>query len=142
MIRHGAELVHAYAAATVPRLCVVMRKAYGGAYIVMDSKTLGNDLCVAWPRAEIAVLGGPAAVQILHGKRLTALGSPTGPAERAALEAEYIATYCTPAIAAQRGYVDDVIDPLDTRRTLADALQLLSTKRDRHPRRRHANTPL
>jgi acetyl-CoA carboxylase carboxyltransferase component len=145
MIRHGAELVAAYAGATVPRLCVILRKAYGGAYIVMDSKTLGNDFCVAWPGAEIAVLGGPAAVQILHGKRLAAVGPPGTPGvdqERAALEAEYTGTYCTPNVAAARGYVDDVIDPLDTRRILADALRMLSTKRDHHPRRRHANTPL
>ena len=73
MIRHGAELVHAYAAATVPRLCVVMRKAYGGAYIVMDSRGIGNDLTVAWPGAQIAVMGAPPAVQILHGKRLRTL---------------------------------------------------------------------
>jgi acetyl-CoA carboxylase carboxyltransferase component len=139
MIRHGAELVAAYAGATVPRLCVVLRKAYGGAYIVMDSKTLGNDLCVAWPKAEIAVLGAPAAVQILHGKRLAVVGSDQ---QRADLEADYAATYCTADVAASRGYVDEVIDPLDTRRTLAEALRLLSTKRDRHPRRRHANTPL
>ena len=73
MIRHGAELVHAYASATVPRVCVVMRKAYGGAYIVLDSKGLGNDVCVAWPTAEVAVMGAPGAVRILHGKRLAAV---------------------------------------------------------------------
>ena len=140
MIRHGAELVMAYAGATVPRLCVVLRKAYGGAYIVMDSKTLGNDLCVAWPGSEIAVLGAPAAVQILHGKRLAA--SSDGPAARRALEEEYTRAYCGPTVAARRGYVDEIIDPVDTRRVLAAALQALGSKQDRHPRRRHSNSPL
>jgi acetyl-CoA carboxylase carboxyltransferase component len=144
MIRHGAELVMAYAAATVPRLCVVLRKAYGGAYIVMDSKTLGNDVCLAWPMAEIAVLGAPAAVQILHGKRLAIEESDgDGPAAtRVALENEYQRTYCSPAPAADRGYVDEVIDPLDTRRLLAEALRVLGRKQDRHPKRRHTNSPL
>ena len=140
MIRHGAELVMAYAAATVPRLCVVLRKAYGGAYIVMDSKTLGNDVCLAWPAAEIAVLGAPAAVQILHGKRLAASGD--APAARRALEEEYTRAYCGPNVAARRGYVDEIIDPLDTRRVLAAALRALGSKQDRHPRRRHSNSPL
>jgi len=138
MIRHGAELVMAYAQATVPRLCVIMRKAYGGAYIVMDSKTLGNDLCVAWPNAEVAVLGAPAAVQILHGKRL----ADADGTERAALEEEYATIYCSPAAAAERGFVDEIIEPKDTRRILAEALRLLASKQDRHPRRRHSNTPL
>ena len=136
MIRHGAELVHAYAAATVPRICVVLRKAYGGAYIVMDSKGMGNDACFAWPAAELAVMGAPGAVQILHGKRLT------DPAERARLEADYAARHCTPRIAAQRGYVDDVIQPVDTRRAVVGALRALATKRETLPRRRHSNTPL
>ncbi len=143
MIRHGAELVHAYAAATVPRLCVIVRKAYGGAYIVMDSKTLGNDMCVAWPDAEIAVMGAPGAVQILHGRRLAALEDPEArEAERVNLEADYSARYCTPEIAALRGFVDEVIDPLATRHVLAGALEALAHKRESAPRRRHANTPL
>jgi acetyl-CoA carboxylase carboxyltransferase component len=144
MIRHGAQLVHAYGEATVPRVCVVLRKAYGGAYIVMDSKGLGNDACFAWPRAEIAVMGAPGAVQILHGKRLAASSSGNGSAcdERRRLEDEYAATYCTPAIAAQRGYVDEVIQPVDTRRVVALALRALRTKREHLPRRRHSNSPL
>lgn len=143
MIRHGAQLVHAYAAATVPRFCVILRKAYGGAYIVMDSKALGNDLCVAWPTAELAVMGPSGAVQVLHGKRLGALADEEERArEREALEAEYVERYCTPARAAERGYVDDVIDPADTRRVLAGALAALHVKRDRSPWRRHANSPL
>lgn len=130
MIRTGAQLVHAYAAATVPRVCVVLRKAYGGAYIVMDSKGVGNDHCVAWPGAEIAVMGAAGAVQILHRTR------------DADLEADYAARYCTPEIAARRGYVDDVIDPAHTRENVALALRALRRKREHHPERRHANTPL
>src|SRR4029079_14743611 len=90
VIRHGAELVHAYAAATVPRLCVVMRKAYGGAYIVMDSRGIGNALTLAWPGAQIAVMGAPPAVQILHGKRLRALESEDRTAAEAELVEEYV----------------------------------------------------
>jgi acetyl-CoA carboxylase carboxyltransferase component len=127
MIRHGAELVHAYCAATVPRLCVVMRKAYGGAYIVMDSRGIGNDLCVAWPSAQIAVMGGDAAVKILR--------------EKVTLE-EYERAFMNPYRAAEHGLVDAVIDPSDTRRVLCDALDVLVTKRDAQPLRRHANGPL
>ncbi|MGH9225022.1 MAG: acyl-CoA carboxylase subunit beta [Acidimicrobiales bacterium] len=146
MIRHGAQLVHAYAEATVPRLCVVMRKAYGGAFIVLDSKGLGNDLCLAWPTAEIAVMGAPGAVQILHGKRLAAVSDTAERARlQAALETDYVTQFCTPSVAAERGYVDDVIDPLDTRRVLAAGLASLLTKRaggkGRRPAR-HSNTPL
>jgi acetyl-CoA carboxylase carboxyltransferase component len=127
----------------VPRLCVILRKAYGGAYIVMDCKTMGNDLCVAWPRAEIAVMGPPQAVQVLHGRRLAAAeNQEAAVAERFDLEAEYAERYCTPAIAAARGYVDDVIDPLTTRLVLASALEALAHKRDHSPRRRHSNGPL
>ncbi|MGO9874229.1 MAG: acyl-CoA carboxylase subunit beta [Acidimicrobiia bacterium] len=142
MIRHGAELVHAYAAASVPRLCVVMRKAYGGAYIVMDSRGIGNDLTVAWPTARIAVMGGAPAVQILHGKRLR----DHGPEARAAAEGDlvdaYEAEFDNPYRAAERGLVDAVIAPDQTRAVLCDALEVLATKRDRQPARRHSNTPL
>jgi acetyl-CoA carboxylase carboxyltransferase component len=143
MIRHGAELVHAYAEATVPRLCVVLRKAYGGAYIVMDSKNLGNDWCVAWPTAEIAVMGAPGAVQILHRRALGAIADPGERArEQLALETEYADRFANPYVAAERGYVDDVIAASDTRRVLADALVRLGTKREHQPSRRHSNTPL
>jgi acetyl-CoA carboxylase carboxyltransferase component len=134
MIRHGAELVHAYAAATVPRVCVVLRKAYGGAYIVMDSKGVGSDWCAAWPNAEMAVMGAPGAVEILHRK--------ASPEERAKLEADYAARYCTPDIAAARGFVDDVIDPCSTREAVALALRALRRKRAALPARRHSNSPL
>lgn len=145
MIRHGAELVHAYAAASVPRLCVILRKAYGGAYIVMDCKTMGNDLAVAWPHAEIAVMGAPQAIQVLHGRRLNAAAAENdeaATAERLDLESDYAQLYCTPAIAAARGFIDDVIDPLTTRLVLAGALEALVHKRDHSPRRRHSNGPL
>jgi acetyl-CoA carboxylase carboxyltransferase component len=143
MIRHGAELVHAYAAATVPRVSVILRKAYGGAYIVMDSKGLDNDVCLAWPTAEVAVMGASGAIGILHGRRLAAIEDVEARAEeRKALEADYEARYCTPDVAAERGYVDDVIEPADTRRAVAAAFSALHTKRERLPLRRHSNTPL
>lgn len=143
IIRHGAQLLHAYAAATVPRLCVVLRKAYGGAYIVMDSRGLGTDWCVAWPTAEIAVLGATPAVRILYRRQLDAIVDIAArTAEEQALTAEYEDRFLNPYTAAERGYVDDVIAAADTRRVLAGALQHLSTKREQQPRRRHSNTPL
>jgi acetyl-CoA carboxylase carboxyltransferase component len=143
IIRHGAQLLHAYAAATVPRLCVVLRKAYGGAYIVMDSRGLGTDWCVAWPTAEIAVMGGPPAVQILHRRKLDTFDEAAGRAEeQAALETEYADRFLNPYIAAERGYVDEVIAASDTRRALAGALMRLGTKREHATNRRHSNTPL
>ncbi len=142
MIRHGAELVHAYAAASVPRLCLVLRKAYGGAYIVMDSRELGNDACFAWPCAEIAVMGPKGAVQILYGKRLAQTADPEEAARlRAGLEADYEARFCSPAEAAERGLVDDVIDPLQTRAVLAHALAVHTTKRERPTSRKHTISP-
>ena len=136
MIRYGAQLVHAYAAATVPRVCVVLRKAYGGAYIVMDSRGLHSDYVAAWAGAEIAVMGASGAVQVLHGRR------DIGDAERDRLVAEYKDTYCTPEIAARRGFVDDVIERVDTRRVVAEAICALAGKREHLPRRRHSNSPL
>ena len=144
MIRHGAELVHAYANATVPRLCVVLRKAYGGAYIAMDSRGLGNDLCLAWPTAEIAVMGAPGAVAVLQRKKLAAVGDPEERARlQAELEADYTERLCSPAVAAERGYVDDVIDPNDTRRLLVTGLAALRNKRATPVSpAKHSNTPL
>ena len=133
MIRHGAELAYAYAEATVPRICVILRKAFGGAYIVMDSRGLGNDLCFAWPGAEIAVMGAEGAVQILN-RRSTA-------EERVALLAEYTERFLTPWQAAERGFVDEVIDPTETRRTVATALSALAAERERLPGRKHAIGP-
>ena len=134
MIRHGAQLVYAYARATVPRLCVILRKSYGGAYIVMDSKRMGNDLCLAWPWAELAVMGAGQAAAILQ-RRAT-------PEERAAFEADYAARLLNPYVAAERGYIDAVIDPADTRRELTRALDALATKRELLATRKHGNEPL
>jgi propionyl-CoA carboxylase beta chain len=134
MIRHGAQLVYAYGRATVPRICLILRKSYGGAYIVMDSKTMGNDVCLAWPWAELAVMGAGQAAAILQ-RRAT-------DHERAAFEADYAERLLNPYIAAERGYVDAVIDPADSRREIAAALQMLANKRELMPRRKHGNTPL
>lgn len=134
MIRHGAEMVFAYAEATVPRLCVILRKAFGGAYIVMDSKGLGNDLCLAWPQSEIAVMGAPGAVQILHRR--------ANEEERAAREEEYRERHLTPWAAAERGFVDQVVDPADTRRALVAGLDALCTKRELLRGRKHDAGPL
>jgi acetyl-CoA carboxylase carboxyltransferase component len=134
MIRHGAELAFAYAEATVPRVCLIMRKAYGGAYIVLDSKGVGNDLCLAWPTAEVAVMGSRGAVQILHRR--------ADPEKLVELEAAYSARFLTPYLAAERGFVDAVIAPDETRRVVSSALSILSTKRERLVERRHDNGPL
>ena len=134
MIRHGAQLVFAYARATVPRICVILRKSYGGAYIVMDSKEMGNDLCLAWPWAELAVMGAGQAAAILQ-RRAT-------DEERAAFEADYSQRRLNPYIAAERGYVDAVIDPADTRREICAALHMLRDKREKLVSRKHDNTPL
>jgi acetyl-CoA carboxylase carboxyltransferase component len=134
MIRHGAQMAYAYAAATVPRICVTLRKSYGGAYIVMDSRYMGNDMAFAWPSAEIAVMGAKGAVEILH----RGAAEP----ERAALETDYAERLLNPYRAAERGSVDAVIDPADTRREVAGALAVLSTKREDLPLNRHGNTPL
>lgn len=143
IIRYGAQLVHAYCAATVPRLGVVLRKAYGGAYIVMDSRGIGNDFCVAWPGAQIAVMGAPGAVQILHGRELAAIEDPNARASRAGqLEADYETAFLSPRAAVERGYVDAVIEPSETRATLIGALDILATKRECTSVRRHSNPPL
>jgi acetyl-CoA carboxylase carboxyltransferase component len=134
MIRHGAQMAFAYARATVPRICVTLRKSYGGAYIVMDSRPMGCDLALAWPTAEIAVMGAKGAVEILHRK--------AAPEDRQRLEAEYEERLLNPYLAAERGIIDMVIDPADTRRELTAAIELLASKREHLPRRLHDNTPL
>ncbi len=134
MIRHGAQMAFAYAEASVPRICIVLRKAYGGAYIVLDSKTMGNDLCVAWPTAELAVMGAKGAVQILMRRGTDA--------ERAAAEVDYQDRYLNPYIAAERGLIDGVIEPGETRRLVSRALALLADKRERLSPRTHGNSPL
>jgi acetyl-CoA carboxylase carboxyltransferase component len=143
MIRHGAKLAFAYAEATVPRVCVVLRKAYGGAYIVMDCKSMGNDCALAWPGAEIAVMGAKGAVEILHRRALNgATTDEQRDAHRRQLEAEYESVHLSPTAALERGYVDEVIDPADTRTAVAGALVALAAKRERLRYRRHDNIPL
>ncbi len=143
MIRHGAKLAFAYAEATVPRVGVVLRKAYGGAFIVMDCKSMGNDCALAWPSAEVAVMGAKGAVEILHRRELASLEDDEKRAKRRLeLEAEYEAVHLSPAIAAERGYIDEVIDPIHTRLAVAGALAALAAKRERLRPRRHENIPL
>jgi acetyl-CoA carboxylase carboxyltransferase component len=140
IIRHGAKLLYAYCEATVPRIQVITRKAYGGAYVVMNSKSIGADLAYAWPTAELAVMGPQGAVEIVYRRELQQAADPV--ARRAELVAEYTEKYANPYVAAERGFVDDVIDPADTRKILIDGLEMLKTKREELPRRKHGNMPL
>jgi acetyl-CoA carboxylase carboxyltransferase component len=134
MIRHGAELAFAYAQATVPRLCLITRKAFGGAYIVMDSRGIGNDVCLAWPGAEVAVMGASGAVQILYRGGL-------GLGERSERERDYEEAYLNPWRASERGWVDQVVDPVDTRIALCAVLRQLGTKRELVVGRKHDAGP-
>jgi propionyl-CoA carboxylase beta chain len=134
IIRHGAKLLYAYCEATVPKLTVITRKAYGGAYDVMSSKHIRADFNFAWPTAEVAVMGPEGAVNIIYRDR------PED--ERPGLIAEYKETFANPYSAAERGYVDDVIEPRRTRPVLIDALQTALTKAEPRPRRKHGNIPL
>jgi propionyl-CoA carboxylase beta chain len=140
IIRNGAKLIYAYAEATVPKLTVVMRKAYGGAYIVMSSKSLRSDLNLAWPSAEIAVMGPDGAVNILYGKELAA--DPNSGARREALIAEYREKFANPYVGASYGHIDAVIEPSQTRAALINGLQMLANKRDQLPQKKHGNLPL
>jgi acetyl-CoA carboxylase carboxyltransferase component len=140
IIRHGAKLLYAYCESTVPRIQVITRKAYGGAYVVMNSKSIGADLAFAWPSAELAVMGPQGAVEIVYRRELQQAADPV--ARRAELVAEYTERYANPYAAAERGYVDDVIDPAETRQKVAAGLALLRTKREELPRRKHGNMPL
>jgi propionyl-CoA carboxylase beta chain len=140
IIRHGAKLLYAYAEATVPKLAVITRKAYGGAYDVMSSKHIRADFNFAWPTAEVAVMGPEGAVNIVFRKELEE--ADDAEARRAELIADYRARFANPYSAAERGYVDEVIDPRRTRPVLCDALATASTKREPRPRRKHGNIPL
>jgi acetyl-CoA carboxylase carboxyltransferase component len=140
IIRHGAKLLYAYCEATVPKLAVITRKAYGGAYDVMSSKHIGADFNFAWPTAEVAVMGPEGAVNIVFRKELEDAKDPE--ARRAELIEEYRAQFANPYTAAERGYVDDVIEPRRTRPVLIDALETALTKRERRPPRKHGNIPL
>jgi propionyl-CoA carboxylase beta subunit len=140
IIKHGAKLLYAYCEATVPKLTVITRKAYGGAYDVMSSKHIRGDYNIAWPTAEIAVMGPKGAVEILFRKEI----AESGDGERAteAKIEEYRQKFAHPYVAASRGFLDDIIDPRDTRPRLIDALETLQTKRDRNPPKKHGNIPL
>ncbi len=140
IIRQGAQLLHAYCEATVPRIQVVLRKAYGGAYIVMDSRSIGCDLSLAWPTNQIAVMGAEGAVNVLHRRELADADDPD--AVRAELVAEYTEEFLHPQYAAERGLVDDIVDPAETRAALARGLEMLQDKRKPGPARKHGNQPI
>ena len=140
IITHGAKILYAYCEATVPKLTVITRKAYGGAYCVMSSKHLRGDLNVAWPTAEIAVMGAEGAAKVVFRKEIDAAEDKLGTEKR--LIADYKEKFYTPWLAAARGYIDDVIEPRDTRPVLIRALEMARTKRDRNPPRKHGNIPL
>jgi propionyl-CoA carboxylase beta chain len=140
IIRRGAKLIYAYAEATVPKVTVIIRKAYGGAYDVMGSKHLGADVNLAWPTAQIAVMGAQGAVNILYRRELAKVDDPDG--RRAELITEYEDTLANPYVAAERGYVDSVIEPAQTRVSIVRALQALRDKRESLPPKKHGNIPL
>jgi acetyl-CoA carboxylase carboxyltransferase component len=140
IIRHGAKLLYAYCESTVPRVQIITRKAYGGAYVVMNSKSIGADLAYAWPSAELAVMGPEGAVEIVYRRDLAEASDPVS--RRKELVEEYTERYANPYAAAERGYVDDVIDPAETRRVLVRSLALLASKREELPKRKHGNMPL
>ncbi|MEW9532346.1 acyl-CoA carboxylase subunit beta [Microbispora sp. NPDC049125] len=139
IIRHGAKLLYAYCNATVPRISLVLRKAYGGAYIVMDSRSIGADLSFAWPSNEIAVMGAEGAANVVFRRQIAAADDPDG--TRARLVEEYRTELMHPYYAAERGLVDDVIDPAETRRVLAGSLRMLRSKQQVLPSRKHGNPP-
>ncbi|HEU4481211.1 MAG TPA: acyl-CoA carboxylase subunit beta [Actinomycetota bacterium] len=140
IIRHGAKLLYAFSEATVPRMTVITRKAYGGAYVVMNSKHIRADVSFAWPSAQIAVMGAEGAVGIIHRKEIAA--ADDADAKRTELIEDYTEKFSNPYIAAERGYVDDVIPPQETRRVLVRSLEMLRSKREAIPQRKHGNIPL
>jgi acetyl-CoA carboxylase carboxyltransferase component len=140
IIRHGAKLLYAFCEATVPRISIITRKAYGGAYVVMNSKSIGADLAYAWPTAELAVMGSSGAVEIVYRRDL--MNSDDPDTTRKQLTEEYEERYANPYIAAERGFIDDVIDPAETRQILSRSLDLLRGKREELPKRKHGNVPL
>jgi propionyl-CoA carboxylase beta chain len=140
IIRHGAKLLYAFSEATVPKMTVITRKAYGGAYDVMNSKHIGADVNVAWPTGEVAVMGASAAVDIIHRRRINEAEDPE--AEREELIADYEEKFYNPLTAAEMGFIDDVLDPRETRPYLINALSMIRTKRPERPSRKHGNIPL
>jgi len=140
IIRHGAKLLYAYAEATVPKITVITRKAYGGAYCVMASKHIRTDFNYAWPTAEIAVMGAEGAANILYKREIESAPDPA--AMRAQKVAEFREKFANPYVAAERGFIDEVILPRTTRKKLIQALATLENKRDRNPPKKHGNIPL
>jgi propionyl-CoA carboxylase beta chain len=140
IIRHGAKLLYAYCEATVPKITVITRKAYGGAYCVMGSKHIRTDVNLAWPTAEIAVMGPEGAVNIVYRRELVAAKDQA--AVRQQKVEEFKERFANPFVAAERGYVDDVIEPRETRPRVIRALRMLETKVDTMPRKKHGNIPL
>ena len=140
IIKHGAKLLYAFCEATVPKLTVITRKAYGGAYCVMSSKHIRGDVNLAYPTAEIAVMGPDGAVNILYRRELEQAADAA--AFRDAKTSEYREKFANPYVAAERGYIDEVIEPRDTRARLTAALEILRTKRDANPPKKHGNIPL
>ena len=140
IIRHGAKLLYAYCESTVPRIQVITRKAYGGAYVVMNSKSIGADLAYAWPSAELAVMGAQGAVEILNRKEIGEADDPE--AKKVELADAYSDKWLNPYVATDRGYIDDVIDPAITRRKLIEGLRMLQNKKEELPPRKHGNIPL
>jgi propionyl-CoA carboxylase beta chain len=140
IIRHGAKILFAYSEATVPKITVVLRKAYGGAYVALNSKSIGADAVFAWPTAEIAVMGSEGAANIIFAREIA--GSADPETTRAQKIREYKERFANPYMAAAAGMVDDVIDPRETRKKLIDALETFSTKQEAHPPRKHGNIPL
>jgi propionyl-CoA carboxylase beta chain len=140
IIRHGAKLLYAFAEATVPKITVITRKSYGGAYCVMASKHIRTDMNFAYPTAEIAVMGPEGAVNIVYRKELSE--APDVAEERSRRVQEFKDRFANPYLAAERGYIDEVIAPRDTRRKLITALNMLDTKRDKNPPKKHGNIPL
>ncbi|MDX1690819.1 MAG: acyl-CoA carboxylase subunit beta [Acidimicrobiia bacterium] len=140
IIRHGAKLLYAYCEATVPRLTVITRKSYGGAYVVMNSRSVGADVVLAWPTAEIAVMGAQGAVNIIHRRDIRDAEDPD--ARRSELVEDYERRFSNPYVAAERGLVDEVIEPRETRMRLISALEMLRTKRGSLPPKKHGNIPL
>lgn len=140
IITHGAKLLYAYAEATVPKITIITRKAYGGAYIVMGSKLLRSDVNLAFPTAEIAVMGADGAVNIIHREAIAKAKDPA--AEKARLTAEYETMFSNPYVSAELGYTDEVIEPALTRKRIIDSLEMLKNKKDFNPPKKHGNIPL
>jgi acetyl-CoA carboxylase carboxyltransferase component len=140
IIRHGAKMLYAYAEATVPKITLITRKSYGGAYLAMNSRDMGADVVLAWPTGAVAVMGAEGAANIIYRKEIQS--SPDPAATRQAKIAEYKKAFDNPYVAAGRGYIDDVIDPAETRRLLIQHLEMLSTKQEERPYKKHGNIPL